>query len=130
MFWWLSKTGLEDKSRNQSFSLIAPKKSKQSTTFIVPFPEWWRSRPHSSVEKRIEALTRQNVELLLITSGQSHPAVNQDEHEEEEERNSHANSHVVRRTIAKKKIFERIITENKETEGPTIVETNEKMQET
>jgi hypothetical protein len=30
----------------------------------------------------------------------------------------------------KKKIFERIITGNKETEGPTVVETNEKMQET
>jgi hypothetical protein len=73
------------------------------------------------------------VELLLITSRQSHPAVNQDEHKEEEEekeRNSHANSHVVRRTITEKKIFERIITGNKETEGPTVVETNEKMQET
>jgi len=72
------------------------------------------------------------VELLLITSRQSHPVVNQDEHEEEEEeeRNSHANSHVVRRMITEKKIFERIITGNKETEGPTVVETNEKMQET
>jgi hypothetical protein len=46
----------------------------------------------AALEAQIETLTRQNAELLLKILGQSHPEVNQDEHEEEE-RNSPANGH-------------------------------------
>jgi len=63
--------------------------------------------------------------------------VNRDEHEEEE-RNSHTNIHdferriigrrIVGRTITKKTTSRRMITENKGNEGPTVMETDGRMQ--